>query len=65
MVLTFIPCRAEQHRKVGGFQRGLFEGFSPSSAAAQLFEAAQEINGSGVAFSLVSFFWLSKRKKLA
>jgi hypothetical protein len=25
----------------------------------------KETSGSGVAFSLVSFFWLSKRKKLA
>ena len=39
---------------------------SASSAAAP--DAAlrpREISGSGVAFSLVSFFWLSKRKKLA
>jgi hypothetical protein len=33
--------------------------------AARLGEAAQETSSAGAAFSLVSFFWLSKRKKLA
>ena len=33
-----------------------------SSAAAQLFEAAQEISGSGVAFFLDTYSWLSKKK---
>jgi hypothetical protein len=33
--------------KAGGFQRGLFEGFSPSSAAARLFEQRKGAEGHG------------------
>ena len=36
-----------------------------SSAAARFGEAAQEISGSGVAFSFPYFFWLSKRNRVA
>ena len=36
-----------------------------SSAAAKLFEAAQDISGSRVAFSFPYFFLLSKRNRVA
>ena len=35
---------------------------NPSSADAQLFEAAQDKSGSGVAFFLDTFSWLRKKK---
>lgn len=40
----------------GGFQRGLSEGFSPSSAAARPFEQRRETEGHGigVSFTLVT-----------
>ena len=62
--MVFKPLAAPSStEKLGDFSEDCLN--EVSSAAAQLFEAAQEISGSGVAFSLVSFFWLSKRKKLA
>ena len=64
--MVFKPLAAQSStEKLGDFSEDCLRIENPSSAAAQLFEAAQEISGSGVAFSLVSFFWLSKRKKLA
>ena len=47
--------------------RGLFEDWKSEFHSHHVDEALRpkEKSGSGVAFSLVSFFWLSKRKKLA
>ena len=62
--MVFKPLAAPSStEKLGDFSEDCLN--EVSSAAAQLFEAAQEISGSGVAFSLDSYFWLSKRKKLA
>ncbi len=57
---------AEQRRKAGGSRRGLFEGRSPEFRSRPAFRVAQGTGNAGaapgVAFSLATFFWRSKRK---
>ena len=62
----FPPLAAPSStEKLGDFSEDCLRSENPSSAAAQLFEAALEISGSGVAFFLDTFSWLSKKKYLA
>ena len=62
----FQPLAAPSStEKLGDFSEDCLRIENPSSAAAQLFEAAQEISGSGVAFSFPYFFWLRKRNRVA
>ena len=60
-------CSAEQRRKAGGSRRALFEGRSLELRSRPAFRVAQGSRRSrprnaGVAFSLATFFWRSKRK---
>ncbi len=62
-----VPLRgAEQRRLAGGFRRALFEGRSPELRSRPDGRVAQgtRVAGAdpGVAFSLATFFWRSKRK---
>ena len=64
--VDFHPLAAPSStEKLGDFSEDCLRIENPSSAAAQLFEAAQETSGSGVAFSFPYFFWLSKRNRVA
>ena len=61
------PLRgAEQRRSAGGSRRALFEGRSPELRSRPAFRVAQGTGAAGtdpgVAFSLATFFWRSKRK---
>ncbi len=61
------PLRgAEQRRNAGGLRRGLSEGRSPEFRSRPAFRVAQGTGAAGtdpgVAFSLATFFWRSKRK---
>ena len=61
------PLRgAEQRRNVGGLRRALSEGRSPELRSRPAFRVAQGTGAAGtdpgVAFSLATFFWRSKRK---
>jgi hypothetical protein len=60
-------CRAEQFGGLAGFRRGLSEGRvcflrGQVPQAPQVYRAAQDQSGIGVPFSLVAFYWASKRK---
>ena len=62
-----VPLRgAEQRRRAGGFRRGLFEGRRPEFRSRPAHRVAQGTGAAGadpgVAFSLLTFFWRSKRK---
>ena len=62
-----VPLRgAEQRRRAGGLRRGLFEGRSPEFRSRPACRVAQGTGVAGadpgVAFSLATFFWRSKRK---
>ena len=64
MVLTLNPLAAlSSTAKAGVFGEDCLS--EASSAAARFSEVAQEIGGSGVAFSFPYFFWLSKRNRVA
>ncbi len=61
------PLRGtEQRRNAGGLRRGLSEGRSPEFRSRPAFRVAQGTGAAGtdpgVAFSLATFFWRSKRK---
>ena len=61
----FPPLAAPSStEKLGDFSEDCLSAESASSAAAQLFDAAQDTSGSGAAFSFPYFFWLSKRNKV-
>jgi hypothetical protein len=57
---------AEQRRNAGSLRRGLFEGQRPEFRSRPAFRVAQGTRAAGtdlgVAFSLATFFWRSKRK---
>jgi hypothetical protein len=60
-------CSAEQRSEAGGSRRALFEGRSPELRSRPAWRVAQGSRRSrprnaGVAFSLATFFWRSKRK---
>jgi hypothetical protein len=64
---TGVPMRgAEQRRNVGGLRRGLFEGAArvpqPPDVSSSARNRATPGADPGVAFSLATFFWRSKRK---
>ena len=67
MVLTLNPLlpRLWWFKKLGGFERGLFERWKREFRSAQLFESAQGSRRpwQGVSFTLVTFF-LDKQKKV-
>jgi hypothetical protein len=64
---TRVPMRgAEQRRNVGGLRRGLSEGVArvpqPPDVSSSARDRATPGADPGVAFSLATFFWRSKRK---
>ena len=63
--MVYKPLAAPNStEKLADFSEDCLRIENPNFAAAQLFEAAQEISGSGVAFSLPYFFWLRKRNRV-